>query len=108
MNPREIRQYDVVYFMASIDSPEDNRGFAELHEANFPILSDPGKDMCSAYGVLSDRGYANRWTFYIDADGIIQKIDKNVDPRTAGSDLVANLRELGVPESGQPHDGDSG
>ena len=85
--------------MASVDSTEDNRGFAEKNEASFPILSDPGKEMCNAYGVLSGGGYAKRWTFYIDTEGVIQKIDKDVNPRTAGADLVKNLEALNVPKS---------
>ena len=83
--------------MASTDSEADNRGFAEKNEASFPILSDPSKESARAYGVLSDMGFARRWTFYIDAEGIVQKIDRDVDPRTAGADLVANLEALGVP-----------
>lgn len=85
--------------MASIDKPEDNKAFAEKNEATFPILSDPDKDTCEAFGVLSDRGYARRWTYYIDPEGIIRRIDKEVDPRTAGEDLVKNLEELGVPKA---------
>ncbi len=81
--------------MASVDSPEDNKGFAEKNEATFPILSDPEKQMTAEYGVLSERGFAMRWTFYIDRDGIIRHIDKSVDPRTAGEVLVKNLQELG-------------
>ena len=84
--------------MASTDSPEDNRGFAEKNEASFPILSDPGKETAEAYGVLSERGYANRWTFYIDQQGLIRKIDKEVNPATAGADLVSNLELLQVPK----------
>lgn len=83
--------------MASVDSPEDNRGFAEKNDATFPILSDPGKQTSEAYGVLSDRGYAQRWTYYIDPEGVIALIDRDVDPRTAGAELVANLRALDVP-----------
>ncbi len=74
--------------MASTDSIEDNTAFAKKNAATFPILADPNKQMCDQYGVLSERGYARRWTFYIDADGIIQKIDKSVKPSTAGKDLV--------------------
>ena len=84
--------------MASTDTPEDNKGFAEKNEASFPILSDPSKEMCNAYGVISDWGFANRWTYYIDPEGIILRVDKEVDPRTAGTDLVAALDELGVPK----------
>jgi len=87
----------VVLFMASTDTVEDNRAFAEKNEASFPILSDPGKDMCRDYGVLSERGYARRWTYYIDGEGIIQKIDKDVKPMTAGATMVQNLRALGFP-----------
>lgn len=86
--------------MASVDKPEDNRGFAEKNEASFPILSDPSKEMCTSYGVLSGMGYAKRWTFYIDAEGVIQKIDKDVKPQSAGADLVANLKSLNVPMAG--------
>lgn len=80
--------------MASVDSPEDNKAFAEKNNATFPILSDPDKRVCAAYGVLSERGYARRWTYYIDREGIIRMIDKAVDPRTAGETLVRNLQAL--------------
>lgn len=86
--------------MASTDSAADNRAFAEKNAATFPILADPDKTVAAAYGVLADAGYARRWTFYIDGDGIIRKIDTAVDPRTAGETLVANLDALGVPAAG--------
>lgn len=95
---KEITAYDVAYFMASTDSVEDNTGFAKKNDANFPILSDPGKAACSAFGVLHERGFAQRWTFYIDVDGVIRKIDKEVNPRNAGADLVRNLEALGFPK----------
>ena len=84
--------------MASTDNIEDNTGFAKKNDATFPILADPEKDMCKSYGVLSMLGYANRWTFYIDIDGIIRKIDKGVSPSSAGKDLVGNLKELNFPK----------
>lgn len=92
---REITQFDVAYFMASVDKPEDNKGFAEQNGATFPILSDTDKKVAEAYGVLSSRGYAQRWTFYIDRDGIVQMIDRAVDPKSAGLHLVENLHKLG-------------
>ena len=45
---REIQGFDVAYFMASVDTLEDNTAFAAEHEANFPILSDPTKEMAGA------------------------------------------------------------
>jgi peroxiredoxin Q/BCP len=86
--------------MASTDKPEDNRKFAKKNEASFPILSDPEKTISKAYGVLSGFGFAKRWTFYIDGEGVIRKIDKEVKPRTAGSDLVKNMENLKFPKVG--------
>ncbi len=85
--------------MASTDSEEDNRGFAEKNEASFPILSDPGKETARAYGVLAAMGFAKRWTFYIDPDGVVVQIDKDVNPRTAGADLLETLSALDVPRA---------
>jgi peroxiredoxin Q/BCP len=95
---REIQSFDVAYFMASVDTLEDNTAFANEHEAGFPILADPSKEMPGAYGVLMDRGFANRWTYYIDTDGTILKIDKETNPATAGRDLVRTMEELGFPK----------
>lgn len=96
---REIQSFDVAYFMASADIVADNTAFANEHEANFPILSDPAKVMIEQYGALSSRGVANRWTFYIDADGTILKIDTATNPATAGRDLTRTMEELGFPKT---------
>ncbi len=81
--------------MASVDSLKDNTAFAKKNDATFPILADPGKEMCDSYGVLSGMGYAKRWTFYIDVEGIIRMIDKDVSPASAGEDMMHNLESLG-------------
>jgi peroxiredoxin Q/BCP len=73
-----------------------NKKFAESLGADYPILSDPDKTVAQAYGVMSPRGFANRWTFYIDKDGIIKEIDKKVNPDKAGADLAAKIKELGL------------
>ena len=91
-----IRKFDVAYFMASVDSPEDNKGFAEKEKADFPLLSDPTKATATAYGVLSPGGLARRWTFYIGKDGKILGIDKEVKPKTSAEDMVTKLGEYGV------------
>jgi thioredoxin-dependent peroxiredoxin len=82
--------------MISVDDAETNARFAKEHEADFPILSNPTKDVGNAYGVLSGMGMARRWTFYIGTDGKILKIDKAVSTGSAGEDLARHLGELGV------------
>jgi len=82
--------------MVSVDDADTNKRFSEEHDADFPILSDPGKTVAQAYGVLGTTGLARRWTFYIGPDGKILYIDKAVKTGTAGEDLAAKLAELGV------------
>jgi peroxiredoxin Q/BCP len=93
----QIRQYDVAYFAASVDTPEKNKAFAESLGVDFPILSDPGKSVAKAYGVVTpERQVAQRWTFYIGPDGKILAVDRKVQAKTAAQDIVAKLGELGV------------
>ena len=103
-----IKKYQAQYFMASVDPIEKNTEFANARSvtlngqevqkeaADFPLLSDPTKQVATAYGVLSPRGTANRWTFYIGKDGRILAIDKMVKPATSAEDLAAKLGELNV------------
>jgi peroxiredoxin Q/BCP len=95
-NGHLIKKYDVTYFMASVDPLEENTKFGAEHKADFPLLSDPDKTTATAYGVLSQRGVANRWTFYIGKDGTILAIDKAVKPPTSAEDMAAKLKELNV------------
>ncbi len=95
----DIRKFDVAYFMASVDPIEGEQGnqaFAAAHDADFPLLSDADKSVAARYGVLSTRGVANRWTFYIGKDGRIAAIDKTVHPATSAADMVATLGDLHV------------
>ena len=98
-NGDKIRKYDVAYFMASVDPVEGEKGnkaFAESQKADFPLLSDPTKKTAEAYGVLNAKGFASRWTFYIDKSGNIAYIDKAVKPATSAEDMAAKLGELKV------------
>lgn len=95
-NGHLIREYDVSYFMASVDPLYDIKGFAKENKADFPLLSDPDKSVAKAFGVLHALGFANRHTFYIGSDGIILKIDRDITPATSAQDMAATLGELGV------------
>lgn len=96
-NGHLIREYDAQYFMASVDELDTNIRFADEHEADFPLLSDPTKATATAYGVLMPKwGVAARQTFYIGKDGRILAIDRDVQPETSAQDIAATLGELGI------------
>ncbi|HWE04287.1 MAG TPA: peroxiredoxin [Tepidisphaeraceae bacterium] len=95
----KLKPLGIAYFTASVDTPEQNKKFAESLALDYPILSDPDKKVAEAYGVVhGDRKVAERWTFYIDKDGVIKAIDKGVQKKTetAGDDIAAKARELGL------------
>lgn len=92
-----LRAFNVAYFTASTDAPDYNKKFAESLNADYPILSDPGQKVAKAYGVVHEgRAVPERWTFYIDKEGIIRAIDKKVNAPNAAPDVAAKLKQLGI------------
>ena len=79
-----------------MDRPETNLKFAQRLELDYPILSDPGKQVARAYGVLKAGLFASRKTFVIDREGRVAHIVTKVSPKTAGEDLVGILVSLGA------------
>jgi peroxiredoxin (alkyl hydroperoxide reductase subunit C) len=73
----------------SVDSPAANKAFAEQIGVKFPLLSDFKRNVSKDYGIYNeDKGFANRTTFVIDRNGIIQHIDVDkeaIDPSGAGA-----------------------
>lgn len=93
-----LNKFEVAYFTASCDNSETNKRYAESLKLDYPILSDPGKKVAEAYGVVhGSRQVPERWTFYISADGRLTFIDKKVSAKTHGADVAKKLIELGVP-----------
>jgi peroxiredoxin Q/BCP len=85
--------------MVSLDTPEKNRAFAESLGTKQVLLSDATGLAASAYGVSSGGGkYAKRVTFYIDSEGLIRFVDKEVDVATAGEGIAERLQALGFPK----------
>ncbi|MFP5369758.1 MAG: peroxiredoxin, partial [Actinomycetes bacterium] len=56
-------------------SPQDvdtHEGFASREGIGFPLLSDGGKEVGRAYGVVGPLGYYKRSVFVLDGDGIVR------------------------------------
>lgn len=98
-NGHLLKQFDVSYFMASVDSLEKNTAFAESTEANFPLLSDPSKKAAKAFDVLALYGLPKRHTIYISKEGKILLVDRKINAATSAEDIAANLDKLGVPKT---------
>ena len=89
-----------MYFTASCDTVALNTKFAKSLDLDYPILSDPQRNVARAYnGVKDKRKFPFRWTFYIGGDGKILHIDKKVNSANHGRDVAKKLKELGVKEN---------
>lgn len=97
-NGHLLKQYDVSYFMASVDPLEDNIAFAESTEADFPLLSDPTKEVAKAYDVLAIYRLPKRHTIYISKQGKILMVDRDINASTSAQDIMSNLDKLGIPK----------
>lgn len=71
----------------SVDSPAANAEFAKQIGVTFPLLSDMTRKVTKEYGILNDEHqFANRTTFVVDKQGMIQHIEEGksaVDPTGA-------------------------
>lgn len=97
-NGHLLKQFDVSYFMASVDTLEKNTEFAKSTNADFPLLSDTSKQVAKAYDVLALYGFPKRHTIYISKEGKILMVDRKINAATSAQDIAANLEKLGVPK----------
>ena len=93
-----IAAYDAAVFMVSLDPPEKNAEFAKSVDAKQVLLSDSDGSVAQAFGASGLGGYAKRWTFYVDKEGMVRAIDTEVATDTAGQDIARKLGELGFPK----------
>jgi peroxiredoxin len=75
----ELRSAGAEVIGISIDGPFANKQFKEVHNINFPLLSDYNREVISKYGIVmkdllhvKDYRAAKRSVFVIDRDGIIR------------------------------------
>lgn len=78
-----------------MDSSPANKVFAKQEGLTFPLLSDFQRIVSKDYGILNDKyGFANRTTFVVDKEGVIQHIEKDkeaLDP--SGAHAACSLLE---------------
>ncbi len=83
----KITDSNAQIFGISVDTATRNRNFAKSLSLSYPLLSDVDLKVTEAYGVLSKQTqFANRATFVVDKQGVIQYIEEGssaVDPTGA-------------------------
>jgi peroxiredoxin Q/BCP len=95
-NVQPIRSMGAEIVGVSLDSVESHKKFTTKYRLPFPLISDKGKHIATAYGVLKDtKTSTKRVTFLIDKNGKIAKIFPKVDVTKHTDEVVTALKELG-------------
>ncbi len=98
-NIRWFNDRDVVVLGVSTDSPAAQKKFKDKYSLNFTMVSDKGKTVSKAYGVLSPTGTASRTTFLIGKDGNVAYVFTKVRPDGHAQEVINKISELGL----RPH-----
>ncbi len=100
----EIKETETVLFGVSVDSVDSHKKFKEQEKFGFSLLADTEFEVSKQYsGVMERFNASKRVTFVIDKAGYIRAIDKDVNVKTHGEDVVQLLKKaLPQIEVGQP------
>lgn len=94
---------DTEVWAVSVDAAEGEKGqieFAKRWNLQFPLIPDVGRNVSVLYGAAQNPNQlASRMSVLIDKDGIVRLIDKQVDIYTHGSDMLLQMRRLGIIET---------
>lgn len=92
---------DVIVIGVSADSVRKHKNFANKHNLNFTLLSDPSTETIKAYGAWGHKKLFGheydgilRNTYIITPDGYIAKTYEHVNPLTHVKELLHDIAEL--------------
>jgi peroxiredoxin Q/BCP len=77
----------------SVDKLADQQAFAKKENLTFPLFADAEKKVATTFGVLSDRGFANRMSFVIDKQGTVRKVYTKVDAAGHADEVLQYVKE---------------
>jgi thioredoxin-dependent peroxiredoxin len=89
----KLAALDTVVVGISVDKLEDQQKFTDKEHLTFPLLADDGKAVTKAFGALGTNGFASRYTFIIDKQGVIRKVYTKVTPNTHPEEVIAFVKE---------------
>jgi peroxiredoxin Q/BCP len=87
---------DIAIAGISCDDQERNAAFASKYQFGFPLLSDIDHEVGIAYGACADRKsrQASRISYLIGADGRIERVYDQVDPRNHAAQVLIDALGL--------------
>jgi peroxiredoxin Q/BCP len=99
---QEFEEAGAVILGVSTDDLDSHAQFVSKHGLNFPLLSDQGGKVATAYGVYKEKSMygkkfkgIERTTFLIDKEGTVRKVYPRVKVEEHADEVLAFVRSLG-------------
>ena len=91
----KIRKLNADVIGVSINSVEDQAGFAKHHNLNFTLLADEDATVTKLYGSkMPILKMSKRWTFILDPQLKIRAINRDVDPVKDATQVAEKIESL--------------
>jgi peroxiredoxin Q/BCP len=94
-----LQAHDTVVVGVSRDAIDAHERFSAKNSLPFPLLSDNGDQVSTAYGVYGKKSFMgreffgiHRTTFVIDKKGKIRRIDRKVDVKQHAGELLSFVK----------------
>jgi len=94
-----FEEHDTVILGVSRDGVDSHEKFSSKHRLPFLLLSDPGAEVCNAYGVYGTKSFLgreflgiHRTTFVIDSRGTIRGVFPKVKVREHAQEVLRFIR----------------
>jgi thioredoxin-dependent peroxiredoxin len=88
-------QLGVQIIGVGIDRPTQTEGFATSYDVRFPLVSDPDRRVCLAFGVVGTKsGRPRATTFMIDTSGLVKRVFTEVPPYGHAKDVLAEAEAM--------------
>lgn len=82
-------------YAVSLDDVVSLARFAKEEKLGFRLLSDPDGSAAKKFGVLRRGGrFARRVTFVLDEKGVLRHVNRKIDVRIHGVQVVELIRKL--------------
>lgn len=102
----KLREANIDVLAVSVDAAGGAQGqvaFAKHLNLPFDLVPDTGRNLSILYGAAnSPDQLAARISVLIDKDGVVRWIDKQINLKTHGADVLAKAQELGLATSATP------
>ena len=96
-NIKKITALGTDVYGVSMDTVEEQAAFHKKHGLKFSLISDKAGKITQAYGAkMPLMKMAKRWTFILDDQLVVRKVDHDVDPVTDAvkvAEFIANAQK---------------